>query len=177
MGRIRPPQPVKLFIGTLSSLPQILPAVEDRLAALFGPVDSRSELFAFDFTRYYDDEMGSPICRFFLGFSNLINPDELAGIKVKTNELEAEMAVAFPQVRRPANLDPGYMELSKVILASTKNYCHRIYLSRGIYAEVTLHFERGSWKALPWTFPDFRNGRYDGFLTQLRNIYRFQLKT
>jgi hypothetical protein len=176
MGRIRRPQPVKLFIGVLTSLPEILPEITRRLSLLFGPVDARSEAFPFDSTHYYDREMGSALRRYFLGFLNLICPDELGGIKVKTNEVEADLAALFSQPPRPANLDPGYLEQSKIILASTKNYYHRIYLSEGVYAEVTLHFEDGCWKELPWTFPDFRSGRYNSFFTALRKVYRAQLK-
>ncbi|HYK87218.1 MAG TPA: DUF4416 family protein [Acidobacteriota bacterium] len=177
MGAIHRPQPVKLFIGVLSSVAGILPEVECRLTAFLGHVDLRSEAFPFESTHYYDNEVGSPIRRNFLGFSDLIGPDQVAAIKVKTNELEAQLAEEFSQVQRPANLDPGYLEQSKIVLASTKNFYHRLYLSEGIYAEVTLHFEGGDWKALPWTFPDFRSGLYNVFFTELRNIYRDQLKS
>jgi len=177
MGKIRPVQPVKLFVGVLTSIPELLPEVEQRLSALFGPVDLRSEAFPFDSTHYYDREMGSPICRYFLGFSKLVGPEEIAAIKLKTNELEAALASVFTAVKRPVNVDPGYLEQSKIVLASTKNYYHRLYLSGGIYAEVTLHFEDGRWKTLPWTFPDFQSGRYDAFFTELRKAYRSQLKS
>ncbi len=177
MGWIHQPQQVKLFVGVLSSVPGILPEVERRLTAFLGPVDLRSEAFAFSLTHYYDKEMGSPISRYFLSFSNLIGPEELACIKTKTNRLEAALAADFSQVPRPVNLDPGYLEQSKIVLASTKNFYHRIYLSEGIYAEVTLHFEDAGWKALPWTFPDFRSGLYDAFFTGLRNSYRGQVKS
>jgi len=160
----------------LASFPELLSEVEQRLSALFGPVDVRSDVFPFDSTHYYDREMGSPIRRYFLGFSNLIEPDELAALKLKTNELEDALASAFTAVKRPANLDPGYLEQSKIVLASTKNYYHRLYLSGGIYAEVTLHFEDGRWKTLPWTYPDFQSGRYDKFFMELRKAYRSQLK-
>lgn len=176
MGKVRPPQRVKAFVGVLTSLPDILPEVEQRLSALLGPIDLHSETFPFDFTHYYDREMGSPIHRCFLGFSNLIEPEEIAGIKVRTNEIEAALASDFRRVIRPANLDPGYLEQSKIVLASTKNYYHRLCLSGGIYAEVTLHFEDRGWKPLPWTFPDYQSGRYHAFFTELRNIYRAQLR-
>ena len=175
MGKIHPPQPVKLFVGVFTSLPDILPEVERRLSALHGTVDLRSQVFPFDFTHYYDDEMGSPIHRYFLSFLRLINPEEIAAIKIRTNEIEAALASDWSQVRRPANLDPGYLEQSKIVLASTKNFYHRLYLSGGIYAEVTLHFENGGWKTLPWTFPDFQSTRYHSFFTGLRGVYRAQL--
>jgi hypothetical protein len=177
MGQILKPAPVKLFTGVLTSLPEIIPDIEKRLTVLFGDVDMRSDEFPFDLTHYYDDEMGSPITRCFFAFRTLISPEEIAGIKMSTNGLEASFAAEITRVRRPVNLDPGYLEQSKIVLASTKNFHHRILLSGGIYGEVTLHYSSGSWQAFPWSFPDFRNGRYDQFFARLRHLYRDQLKT
>ena len=175
MANIHTPLPVKLFVGVLTSIPGILPEAEVSLAALFGAVDSRSDQFPFDQTRYYDEEMGTPIRRCFLGFEKLIDPSEISRIKVKTNELEFVFAARCPQVQRPVNLDPGYLEQSKIVLASTKNFFHRILVSGGIYAEVTLHFEDGKWRVFPWTFPDYASGRYDEYFSSLRDRYRSQL--
>jgi hypothetical protein len=168
--------PIKPFVSVLTSLPSVLPEVESDLAALLGPVDLRSDKFAFDSTHYYDRQMGSPISRCFFGFAGLISPARLAGIKLETNRLEEGLARRFPAVERPVNLDPGYLEESKIILASTKNFFHRISIGEGIYAEVTLHWQGGQWRYFPWTFPDFRTGRYDEFFSQLRRAYRDQLK-
>jgi hypothetical protein len=176
MGKITAPLPVKLFVGVLTSLPAILPKAEDRLAALFGEVDSRSELYPFDLTHYYDDTMGTPICRHFFSFTKLIEPSTLADIKIKTNEMESALAEEFGAVQRPINLDPGYIEQSKIVLASTKNFYHRILILRGIYAEVTLHFEKGEWRSFPWTFPDFRTGRYHPFFLLLRERYKADIQ-
>jgi hypothetical protein len=176
MGEIHSPALVKLFVGLLTAFPELVAQVEERLAAPFGPVDLRSSSFPFDDTHYYDDEMGRPLERYFFGFSELIRPETLASLKVKTNQIEAVMATADTRALRPVNLDPGYLEQAKVVLASTKNFYHRILLSEGIYGEVTLHFERGAWHSFPWTFPDFRSGRYDGFFTSLRTAYRSQFK-
>ncbi|MBP1597612.1 MAG: hypothetical protein H6Q05_2989 [Acidobacteria bacterium] len=176
MGQTRSPLPVKLFVGTLTSLPDIMPRVEQLLVARFGPVDLRSDNYPFDLTHYYDDAMGSPITRSFLAFRNLIPADQLADVKEETNALEAELALEYRQVRRPINLDPGYLEESKIVLASTKNFYHRILLAGGIYGEVTLHFSGGAWQSFPWSFPDFRSGRYDEIFTRLRQVYRKQLK-
>jgi hypothetical protein len=176
MGNIRTPLPAKLFIGALTSLPEMLPKTEERLAALFGAVDLRSELFPFDLTHYYDQTMGTPIYRCFFGFSEPIEPSTIAGIKIKTNEMEAAFAAEYRNVQRPINLDPGYLELSKIVLASTKNFYHRILISQGIYAEVTLHFEKGEWRSFPWTFPDFKTDRYHPFFLSLRERCRNQLK-
>jgi hypothetical protein len=175
MGNIRTPLPAKRFIGILTSLPNILPKAEERLTALFGAVDQRSELFPFDFTHYYDSTMGTPIYRCFLSFETLMEPSTIAGIKIKTNEMEEVFAEEHPSIPRPINLDPGYLEQSKIVLASTKDFYHRILISRGIYAEVTLHFEKGAWRSFPWTFPDFRTDHYHPFFMSLRERYRKQL--
>ena len=176
MGAIHPATPVKLFVGVLSSIPQVLPEVEVCLSGSFGAIDLRSSIYAFESTHYYDEEMGSPIRRCFFGFSELILPGRIAWAKLRTNELELEFADKGLGVRRPVNLDPGYLELSKVVLASTKNFYHRLYLADGIYGEATLHYEAGAWRSFPWTFPDFRSGLYDGYFLELRALYRNTLK-
>jgi hypothetical protein len=177
MGNIRTPLPVKLFFGVLTSMPEILPIVEERIAGLFGDVDSRSVLFPFDLTQYYNKSMGTPIYRCFIGFSDLMAPSAIAGVKIKANEMEAAFAQEYRKAPRPVNLDPGYLEQSKIVLASTKNFYHRILISQGIYAEVTLHFEKGEWRSFPWTFPDFKTDRYHSYFMSLRELYRNQLKT
>jgi hypothetical protein len=176
MGMIKTPSPVKLFLGVLTALPEIVPEIEERLTRQFGPVDLRSEAFKFDLTHYYDMEMGTPIHRYFLAFDLLIAPGQIAAIKCATNEMEAGFATNKNGVSRPVNLDPGYIEESKIVLASTKNFYHRIFLAEGIYGEVTLHYRGGKWEAFPWSFPDFRSGRYDEFFTRLRRWYREQLR-
>jgi hypothetical protein len=175
MGEITKPAPVKLFVGVLTSLPDILPAAEERLSALYGDIDLKSEPYTFNWTDYYDASMGKPILRYFLGFKNLIDPVSIAGIKTATNKMESKFGEEWTQVSRPVNLDPGYVEQSKLVLASTKNFYHRILMSGGIYAEVTLHYERKAWRAFPWTFPDFASERYHPFFSSLRKLYREQL--
>ncbi len=175
MGSIRTPLPVKLFVGILTSIPEILPDIERRVTEILGPIDSRSPLFPFDMTHYYDKEMGTPIRRCFLGFEDLIDPSEIARIKEKTNDLESSFGTIRTALQRPVNLDPGYLEQSKIVLASTKNFSHRILISGGIYAEVTLHYEAGQWRDLPWTFPDYKSGRYYEYFSALRDLYRKQL--
>jgi hypothetical protein len=175
MAIIHTPLPVKLILGILSSVPEILPRAEDQLVSIFGAIDGRSEIFPFDWTHYYDKTMGSPIYRCFLSFEQLIEPSAIARIKIKTNELETFLSADYPHLLRPINLDPGYLEQSKIVLASAKNYFHRILISDGIYAEVTLHFEEGEWQSFPWTFPDYKSGRYHPFFSSLRDLYRKQL--
>jgi len=177
MGKIRQPNDVKLFVGILISVPELLPQVEARLATQFGEIDLRSGPYPFDSTHYYDAEMSHSIQRFFLAFTDLIQPATLADIKVTTNEIESSLAQTVTTVRRPVNLDPGYLEQAKLVLASTKNFYHRILLAKGIYAEITQHFENGTWQNFPWTFPDFRAGRYNEFFLLMRDRYRAQLRS
>ncbi len=175
MGEIRVPLPVKLFVGLLTSIPEAVPESEEQLIELFGTVDLRSDAFPFDQTHYYDEEMGTPIYRHFISFEKLMEPSQIADAKIKTNNLEAAFAARFSGRQRPINLDPGYLEQSKIVLASTKNFFHRILISNGIYAEVTLHYQDGAWQTFPWTFPDYKTDRYHRFFTLLRDLYREQL--
>jgi hypothetical protein len=176
MGQVRNVAPVKLFVGILSSIEPAALQAEEALVSLFGEIDLRSESCPFDLTTYYDTEMGVPILRRFVAFERLIEPSTIASVKVRTNELELATAREHTRVARPVNLDPGYLELSKIVLASTKNFYHRILVANGIYAEVTMHYEEGAWRSFPWTFPDFRDGRYSRFFDALRARYRVQRK-
>ncbi len=176
MGKIIAPPPVKFFAGVLTSRPGLAAQIEERLSHELGTVDVRSDHFPFDTTGYYEEQMGSPITRYFLAFTELRSQTALAEIKLKTNQIEEAFSQQDCGVRRPVNLDPGYIEQAKIVLASTKNFYHRILLADGIYAEVTMHFENGAWQAFPWTFPDFRSGRYNPFFTELRKTYRIQLR-
>ena len=121
--------------------------------------------------------MGDIIDRMFLSFERLIEADQLPEIKRQTNQLEQEMAALLPIVKRPVNLDPGYIEHAKVILASTKNFYHRIYLGGGIFAEVTMHFKNNTYHFFPWTYPDYQSRDYQEFFLRIRQIYRSQLRT
>ncbi len=175
MGIIGTPRPVKLFTGIITSLPPLVADVECRLSEHFGPVDLRSQVFEFDFTHYYDREMGSPLSRLFLSFHALQDPSRLAEAKILANRLEEELSAEQQGVDRAVNLDPGYIEEAKIVLASTKNFYHRLFLGSGIYAEVTMHYEARGWRSFPWTFPDFKSGKYDDFFSRAREIYREQL--
>lgn len=177
MGAIRQFSPVKLFIGVLVSHKRLLAGVERRLADAYGPIDHRSEIIPFDFTDYYEAEMGDIIDRVFFSFERLIEADQLPEIKRQTNQLEADLTPMLAAVKRPVNLDPGYLEQAKVVLASTKNFYHRIYLGAGIFAEVTMHFKNNTYQFFPWTYPDYQSKDYQEFFLRLRQIYRSQLRT
>lgn len=176
MGSLHSYNPVKLFVGVLVSDPAILAPVERRLTESYGPVDHRSPIIPFDFTGYYVAEMGGHIDRVFFSFERLIEADRLPQFKRQTNKLEEEMAPLLPSVKRPVNLDPGYIEQAKVILASTKNFYHRIYLGDGVFGEVTMHFRNNAYEFFPWTYPDYKSSKYQEFFLKLRQLYRSQLR-
>jgi len=177
MGTIRNLVPVKLFIGVLVSDTGLIPEVENRLIDSYGPVDHRSPVLQFNFTNYYEPEMGRAVHRVFFSFERLIEADHLCEIKRQTNRIEQEMAPLLKTVKRPVNLDPGYLEQAKIILASTKNFYHRIYLGNGIFGEVTMHFKNKAWQFFPWTYPDYQSEDYQEFFLKVRQIYRTQLRT
>ncbi len=172
MGKILPPKPVKLVCPILRAKSvgknEILNLLEDN----FGEIDFVSDEIPFNYTNYYEKELGRDVFRFFASFKNLILPDEIVEIKIRTNELE----YSFNEKKRLINLDPGYIELSKFVLATTKNYTHRIYLGKGIYAEVTLIYKDKNFQNLPWTYPDYRSEFYKEVLMNIRKIYKKQLK-
>jgi len=154
----------------ISADARLFDTAAERLADEFGPIDLTSDVMPFDLTHYYDEQMGSPLYRRFVSFREPFAPDHLADAKLTTQAVEADFATAAEPggPARPINLDPGYVAPSKLVLASLKDFSHRVYLGRGVYAEITLMFRKGRWEALPWTFPDFASGRYDAFLTSAR---------
>jgi hypothetical protein len=176
VGTLRLPEPVKLFAGVLVAESGLVPLVEERLIAAFGPVDHRSDLIPFDFTDYYAEAMGDVLERIFFSFRNLVEADALAPTKLETNRIENETWPSGADVARPVNVDPGYIEQSKVVLASTKNFYHRVYLRDGVFAEITMHFKNNTFQFFPWTYPDYESRDYQEFFLRMRQIYRSQLK-
>jgi hypothetical protein len=173
MGTLREPSPVKLVVPMLASEATLLGLGEQALATEFGPVDLRSEDLAFIHTRYYEPEMGQNLTRRIVSFERLIDPANLPSIKLTTNAIEATFA---HEGRRRLNLDPGYISGAKLVLATTKNHSHRIYLGRGIYAEVTLAYRDGGFQSWPWTYPDYAEGSYFPILRRIRERYLEQLR-
>jgi hypothetical protein len=171
MGQTRDPQPVKSFVGILTAHMSLLPEVDELLRVRLGPIDVDSETLDFDYTRYYEREMGSGLKRRFVGFERLAHPDALVETKLFTNELEQKLS---ERGGRRVNLDPGYLTAARVVLASTKDFAHRLYLGRGIYGEVTLVYQEKGFQALSWTYPDYRSEPYQKFFRRLRRAYMAQ---
>jgi hypothetical protein len=153
----------------LSARAEMFGRAEAAMSERYGGVARASEILPFHFTDYYGPEMGSNLLRKFLAFERLVDPADLAGIKLWTNALEDRFA-AEPgcAVKRPVNLDPGYVAPSKLVLATTKDHAHRICLGQGIHAEVTLTFLKGAFEPMPWTYPDYRTEPYRRFFEQVR---------
>jgi len=178
MGAIRPPKPVNLICGLISNDPDLCTRAVRLLCEYVGPTDEVTEFWPFDFTDYYQVEMGEDLLRQFVSFDRLIEPVELAGLKVLTNDIERRVceACGLPTTQRRVNLDPGYIATSKLVLATTKDVGHRVYLRDGIYAESTLHYQGGQWLPWPWTYPDYADGSYHPFLNRVRERLKNKLK-
>jgi hypothetical protein len=169
----REPEPATLVFSILSArFDCFWSGLKDELAALFGPPASESGEFAFTHTGYYDAELGSPIARRIVAFERLIAQDELVAVKLAANALEQEHASAG---RRLFNLDPGLLTLERLVLATGKSFTHRIYLGRGIWADLTLIWQNGAWQRLPWTFPDYAGQELQACLTGLRSAHKARL--
>ena len=178
MWNLKEPNPVKLVIGVLAANYQCLHNAADMLTDKFGNADFTSDVWQFDKTDYYKDQTGTRILRQFISFDKLIDPGRLAKIKLRTNKLEQKLAKALRvPLPRPVNLDPGIIEPSKLVLATTKNYSHRIYIGRKMYAEVTLIFDKGRWHPLDHTYPDYRQQCYFDFFDKVRVRLLEQLKS
>jgi hypothetical protein len=166
------PYPAKLICGILHHAELPLDAVMEKCEAQWGVVQdhSTSHLFS-EGSQYYCEQMGAVHHRYFVSFEGLVDPRQLAQAKRDAIELEQWAAQTFPLSSRPLNLDPGLLMRGRMVLATTKDFSHRVYLGLGIYAEVTLMFKKKGCEALPWTYPDIRQGHYDAFFIRAKDAY------
>ncbi len=179
MGIVHHPLPVKLFVGMLSPEPSLFDVCARILMKEFGPLEAESALFPWNTTDYYRDELGSDILRKFLFFEQIIDPGRLSSIKHFTNDLERTCAVqAGEKLSRRINLDPGYVTEAKVVLATTKDFVHRIYIGDDIYAEVTLQYDAKQRSFMPneHTYPDYQTREYLELFNHVRENLRSALK-
>ena len=177
MGEPTPHGPVLLIMAAFSRYAEALQWARERSAPCWGEPVLESPLFDFHQTTYYQPTMGGPLKKQFFVFPHLQDPAKLVDWKLQTNNWETEYArLGRHPEPRPLNLDPGYLTLAKLVLASTKDFAHRIYLDRGIYAEITLFYRHGQWEPHPWTFPDYRRPEYHTFFTQVRQYLHQRLQ-
>jgi hypothetical protein len=177
MGTVHHPLKAVLFTGLLFNEGVDLAGAREILQDALGPIIIESEPFQFTESEYYAEEMGAPLLRAFIAYDNYIAMDRIAEIKRSTNRIEAE--VFSSGGRRKVNIDPGYLTSAKVVLATTKDYGHRIYLADGIYAEVTLRYSAREKTFLPWqwTYRDYQRDESLRFFRGLRDIYKRRIKT
>jgi len=177
MWELKEPKPVKLIIGILAADRQCVHAATEAILDKFGKADFTSDVWLFDQTDYYKNQTGSRILRQFVSIERLIDPGKLAKIKHQTNRIEQKLVrtLALP-LPRPVNLDPGIIEPCKLVLATTKNYSHRIYIGKKMYAEVTLIFDKGRWQPFDYTYPDYKQQCYFDFFDKVRSRLVEQLK-
>jgi len=173
MGDITEPAPVLLILAAFSRHARALAWGLEQSVAAWGPLALESPRFSFVETDYYEPTMGPGIFKCFWAYERLIDPARLAELKLQTNAWEAEYATSGGHAEpRPLNLDPGYLTPAKLVLASTKDHAHRMYLSRGIYAEVTLFYKDRRWQPRDWTFADYRRPDYQQFFSLCRAYLR-----
>ncbi len=170
----QPPKPAKLVVGFFLRDKDLTAELTRRLESAFGPIDAVSPWMPFDYTRYYEKETGAPLFRRVLAFKPLFAQEDLPDIKTATNAIEQGLVV---DGKRRANIDPGYLTLERFVLASGKNFSHRIYLGQGIYADLTLVYRHGRFEVLPWTYPDYGDLPLRRFLKKVRDRYAIDLKT
>ena len=177
MGAIREPKPVILFVAVSGIDQEALDWARRELVSEWGPVLFADEPFDFDMTRFYQQQMGDSIVKQFLAFEQPIDPAKVVFAKRESNRLEQAYADLRSdlQVKRPVNIDPGYVTEAKLVLATTKDRDHRIYLSDGILAEVTLFYQGDVWNSSRWTYPDYKTEQCFLFLDQCRDYLRKHL--
>ena len=176
MADIKPFIPVKLICGIIASAQDIFARTRDYLKDEFGPSDYSSPLYEFAYTDYYERQMGSGLKRQFLSFHDLIKPDQLSRVKIRTNELEDVLRNESGVQRRIVNIDPGYLTASALIMATAKDFAHRIPLQNGIYGHLELLFLKKEIKTLNWTYPDYKIELYHSFFLDVRKSYLSQLR-
>jgi hypothetical protein len=171
MGAVKKANQVKLVVGMISNDPNLLLKLEKTLEWRFGPIDFRTALLDFAYTDYYEPEMGSNLKRQFVSFRRLIDPQQLPDIKLYTNKVELQNSAARNKPSRKVNMDPGYITEGKLVLATTKDQQHRIFLNKGIYAEVTLRYVDRTFLPWDWTYSDYKTKEYIDIFNEIRRIY------
>jgi hypothetical protein len=167
------PKPAKLVIGFFLKQKDLLDELADDLCSRFGAIDIISAWLPFNYTTYYTEELGAPLFRRMFSFENLIQQDALANIKLSTNQLEHKYS---RNGKRSVNIDPGYLLLERFVLASGKNFSHRIYLAKGVYADLTLMYSKGRFQTLPWTYPDYADRSMLTVLERIRRKYILEVR-
>ncbi len=180
MGIVRSAKPVKLIAAIMAVNTEKIADAAREMQTLFGDIDLKSDIFSFSHSHYYRKEMGDNLVKQFFSFAPLVQIDLINHIKLTCNNIEIQLSrncEIEAKICRRVNIDPGYISPAKLVLATTKNYDHRIYIGQGIYAEVTLHYTKNRFQPWPWTYPDYQTDLSINFFKQVRAIYFQQLDT
>lgn len=173
MGEVFPQRPVMLIAAVISRFDAAFDWTRDQSILRWGEIEIESPRFDFVETGFYAETMGEDLKKQFFAFSQLIDPDKIAAAKITANAWEREFAESSEwPVARPLNIDPGYITEAKLVLATTKDRDHRIYLQQGIFAEVTLHYHDRQWQGDRWTYPDYQRADFQEFFTECRQRLR-----
>ena len=167
------PSPVKLIASLIYSDPVLCEVVRKKVSEEVGEEDFVSQELPFDRTKYYEEEMGSGLRRVFISYAHLVARDQLAAIKVRVHDVESSFS---ENGKRKVNIDPGYISSENLVLSTFKGYSHRIYLGQGVFAEVTLIYERGSFMPLKWTYPDYASPEIVEIMNGIRTRYMTGLR-
>jgi hypothetical protein len=162
------PKQVKPIFGFIYNSEKNYSKAKTILTKKYGKIDFESKRIDFNYTNYYFPEMGKPLFRRFISFLKLKDPSQFIKVKLFSLKIEKKFSKAN---HRTVNIDPGYLHQAKLVLTTTKDFFHRLYLGKGIYAEVTLFYKDGRLQHLPTTFPDYRTDDYKKIFWQIRNIY------
>jgi len=173
MGTVRTHIPVKLVVGLFSRVPAKFAITKNLLKKKFGAIDEETPFIDFDSTEYYNRELGSGLKRKFISFAKLITIENSHSLKLFSNKIEKRLAKG---ASRTINIDPGYLTLASLILLTTKNRSHRIYINSGIFADLELVFMGKTFRPLEWTYPDYKKREYIVFFNSVRQKYLSQVK-
>jgi len=176
MAESKPFSQVKLICGIIAGEEGVFKRAGEKLVQLYGNIDLESASFAFDSTDYYTKQMGEDLKRKFLSLERLVSPEKLSEMKIQTNKLEDEIKEEFKADHRIVNLDPGFLTPSALIMATAKDFAHRVPLQHGIYAHLEFLFGKDEVRTLDWTYPDYKSESYQTFFLEVRRVYLSQLR-
>jgi hypothetical protein len=173
MGAVRNPNPVQYFISVMFGDDEPMESAEEKIKEILGNIEDRKGPVPFHQTDYYEKEMGEGLSRVFFLFASLLSRERLPEVKLKTNDIEASLS---RHGKRTVNIDPGYISLENVVLATTKGFSHRIYLGDGIYGDLTLMYRNGTYKPLEWTYPDYGSEEIISLFNRWRGSLREKIR-
>lgn len=168
MSKLHEPPLVTLFFSIIFSNDSEFDNCINDLVNKYGDIELLSDKFSFEFSDYYNEEMGNALSRKFISLKKLISRDKIVDIKIHSNTLEEKYSI---RGKRTINLDPGYLSAEHLILSTGKGFSHRPYLGRGVYADLTLLYKDNRFKSLEWTYPDYKTEQIQTYFYKLRKLY------